>query len=81
MAWIEETIREEATGLLKIELDRAFERAGRVWNIVQVMSVNPVVLKTSLQLYGAIMFGRSDLSRRQRELLATVVSAELNCRY
>ena len=81
MAWIEETTREEATGLLKTELDRAVERAGRVWNVVQIMSVNPVVLKTSMQLYGAIMLGRSDLSRLQRELLATVVSAELNCRY
>lgn len=81
MAWIEEITREQATGLLKAELDRAVERAGRVWNIVQIMSVNPLVLKTSMQLYGAIMFGRSDLSRWQRELLATVVSAELNCRY
>jgi alkylhydroperoxidase family enzyme len=81
MAWIEENKREEATGLLRTELDKAVERAGRVWNVVQVMSVNPLVLKTSIQLYGAIMLGRSDLSRFQRELLATVVSAELNCRY
>jgi alkylhydroperoxidase family enzyme len=81
MAWIEEIKREEATGLLRTELDKAVERAGRVWNVVQVMSVNPLVLKTSIQLYGAIMLGRSDLSRFQRELLATVVSAELNCRY
>jgi alkylhydroperoxidase family enzyme len=81
MPWIEEIKREEATGLLRTELDKAVERAGRVWNVVQVMSVNPLVLKTSIQLYGAIMLGRSDLSRFQRELLATVVSAELNCRY
>ncbi len=31
--------------------------------------------------YAAIMFGPSPLSRFQRELLATVVSAELDCFY
>ena len=45
MAWIEETPREEATGLLRRELDAAVRRAGRVWNIVQVMSLNAPVLK------------------------------------
>ena len=45
------------------------------------MSVNPLVLQASIGLYGAIMFGRSALTRFQRELLATIVSAELKCRY
>ena len=81
MAWIEEITSDRATGLLKVELDKAVERAGRVWNIVQVMSVNPLVLKASIGLYGAIMFARSALTRFQRELLATIVSAELKCRY
>jgi len=31
--------------------------------------------------YAAIMFGPSRLSRFRRELLATVVSAELDCFY
>ncbi len=81
MAWIEEITHDRATGLLKVELDKAVERAGRVWNIVQVMSVNPLVLQASIGLYGAIMFGSSALTRFQRELLATIVSAELKCRY
>ncbi len=81
MSWIEEIPPEHATGPLKQELDAAVERAGRVWNIVQVMSVNPLALKASMQFYKAIMFGSSPLTRMQRELLATVVSAELNCRY
>ncbi len=81
MAWIEEITADRATGPLKRELDKAIERAGRVWNIVQVMSVNPLVLKTSMGFYASIMLGSSPLSRFQRELLATVVSAELNCRY
>ncbi len=81
MAWITEIPREEAAGLLKEELDAAMRRAGRVWNIVQVMSLNAPVLKTSMAQYAAIMFGPSPLSRFQRELLATVVSAELDCFY
>lgn len=63
------------------ELDIARKRAGRVWNIVHIMSLNPRVMKASMDQYGAIMHGRSPLSRRQREMLATVVAAERGCRY
>ena len=81
MSWITEIPREVATGLLRRELDAAVERSGRVWNIVQVMSVNAPVLRAAMGHYAAIMFGPSPLSRVQRELLATVVSAELDCFY
>ena len=81
MAWIAEIPPGEATGLLKQELDAAVRRSGRVWNIVQVMSLNAPVLKAAMAHYGAVMFGPSPLSRFQRELLATVVSAELDCFY
>ena len=81
MSWIHEIPIDEAKGPLKKEFDAALARAGRVWNIVHVMSVNALVLKASMGMYKAIMYGSSPLSRMQRELLATVVSAELNCRY
>ena len=81
MSWISEIPREQATGLLRRELDAAVRRSGRVWNIVQVMSLNAPVLKATLGQYAAIMFGPSPLSRVQRELLATVVSAEVGCFY
>ena len=81
MPWIRQIPIEEATGLLKREFEKALERAGRVWKIVHVMSLNPPVLREGIGFYGALMFGRSPLSRAQRELLATVVSAELDCRY
>ena len=70
-----------ATGLLKEQFDAALRRAGRVWNIVHVMSVNPEAMRDSMALYGTLLKGRSPLSRAQRELLATVVSAELGCHY
>lgn len=81
MPWIRQIPLESATGQLKEEFDKAIRRAGRLWHIVHVMSLNPPVLKTSIELYLAIMYGPSPLTRVQRELLATVVSAELECHY
>lgn len=81
MPWIHQIPVEKARGLLKAEFDKATRRAGRVWNIVHIMSLNPRVMKASMEQYIAIMFGPSPLSRLQRELLATVVSTELDCHY
>jgi len=81
MAWIDLPRVEEATGFLKKQFDAALKRAGRVWGIVHIMSPNPRAMKTSMDFYGALMYGPSPLSRVQRELLATVTSAELGCRY
>ena len=72
---------EDATGLLKQIFDEAIRRAGRVWHIVHIMSLNPAVLQSSMGVYSAVMFGPSPLTRQQREMLATVVSAELACEY
>ena len=72
---------DEAEGLLKEEYDAAIERAGKVFNILKAMSHRPAVLQASIGLYREIMFGESELSRRERELLATVASAEQGCHY
>jgi alkylhydroperoxidase family enzyme len=81
MPWIQQIPIEQATGLLKKEFDAAIRRAGRVWRIVHIMSLNAAVLKASIAHYSAIMHGPSPLSRVQRELLATVVASELGCHY
>ena len=81
MAWIKVVEPEEATGALKQEYDQARERAGRVFNILKVQSLNPDSLKASMELYGAAMFGPSGLSRAEREMLATVVSWANHCFY
>jgi alkylhydroperoxidase family enzyme len=72
---------EDADGVLKEEYEAAIGRAGKVFNILKAMSLNPPVLHASMELYKAIMFGESGLSRRERELLATVTSAEQSCHY
>lgn len=71
----------EATGALEREYDAAIARAGKVFNVVKAMSLNPRVLKASMGLYGAIMHGPSELSRAERELLAVVVSRANDCHY
>jgi alkylhydroperoxidase family enzyme len=71
----------EADGLLREEYDAAIERAGKVFNILKAMSLRPAVLRASMALYREIMFGESGLSRKERELLATVASAEQSCHY
>ena len=81
MAWIKQVPLADASGLLEELFDAAQKRAGRVYNIVQVMSASPRVLKDSIGLYLTLMHGPSALTRVQRELLATVVSAEIGCHY
>ncbi len=81
MPWIDQIPVEEAAGLLKVEFEKAIKRAGRIWHIVHIMSLNPEAMRDSIRFYATIMFGESPLSRVQRELVATVVSATLDCHY
>jgi alkylhydroperoxidase family enzyme len=81
MPWIRIPRVEDATGALARLFHEAITRAGRVWNIVHIMSPNPPVMEVSMGLYAALMHGPSPLSRAQRELLATVVSREVGCHY
>ncbi len=81
MAYIRQIPHEEADGLLKRIFDEAVKRAGKVFGILRVMSLNPSTLQASMGLYKATMFGRSPLSRAQRELIATVTSRANDCFY
>ena len=81
MPWIKQIPVAEASGLLKEEFDKALRRAGRVWHIVHIMSMNPRAMRDSIGFYITIMMGESPLTRVQREMLATVVSAENYCHY
>jgi uncharacterized peroxidase-related enzyme len=81
MAWIKVVELEDATGVLKQEYDAALERAGKVFNILKVQSLNPPALQASMHLYHTTMFGPSGLSRAEREMLATVTSWANHCFY
>lgn len=81
MPYIRQVADHEATGAVRRELDKAVRRAGRVWNIVRIMTPNPQALRASMSLYTTLMHGESPLSRAQREMLATVVSQVNQCVY
>ena len=81
MPYIDVIPLKRATGLLKKQYEAALARAGRIWNIISIMSLNPQAMKPSLDFYRTIMFGPSPLSRSQREMLAVVVSATNHCVY
>jgi alkylhydroperoxidase family enzyme len=81
MAWIKLVADGEATGRLKEMYDAAIARAGRVFGIVRTMSPNPPVLEKSMAFYVQVMKGPSGLSRREREMLATVTSSINDCYY
>jgi alkylhydroperoxidase family enzyme len=81
MTWIRTLAPGEATGQLARLYADAERRAGRVFGIVRAMSLNPPVLDVSMRLYLALMHGPSELSRRQRELLAVVTSRANDCHY
>ncbi len=81
MAWIKTVEPEEAAGELKSEYEAAARRAGKVFNILKVQSLNARTMHASMELYLATMHGPSGLSRAERELVATVVSAVNRCFY
>lgn len=82
MAWIRTVEPREAEGLLRRLYDAAVRRAGKVFNVLRVQSLRPGVLRASTQLYLEVMYSReSGLSRAQREMLATAVSAANECHY
>jgi alkylhydroperoxidase family enzyme len=73
---------DEAVGELAREYEAARNRSkGKLANIVRSMSLRPGVLHVSMALYREIMFGPSELSRVERELLAVVTSAANDCHY
>lgn len=81
MAYIRTIPPEEATGELKQHYDAAIKRAGRVFNIVRLQSLNPRALAASVNLYQTLMLAPGSLPRATREMLAVVVSREMDCFY
>lgn len=81
MAFIQPIPEQEAEGIIAQEYEKGRRRAGRVFNILKIMSRSPAALKDSMRMYLTIMYGESELSRGQREMIATIVSKANECFY
>ena len=73
MSWIEEVEVSEADGNLAEMYAQLEKQRGKVSNILKVHN--------HLDLYMTLMFGKSGLSRMEREAIAVVVSADNECEY
>ena len=54
---------------------------GAVANILRIHSLSPRTLAKHFHYYKELMFGRTGLSRAQRELIAVAVSQTNDCHY
>lgn len=81
MTWIKTIDPSEAGGILKEEYEAAVRRAGKVYSIVRVSSLRPDLLRSWINLYITLMHRPGKLDRRQREMLAVVVSRTNDCFY
>jgi uncharacterized peroxidase-related enzyme len=81
MSWIEEIDVSQADGVLAEMYAKLLEQRGKVANILKVQSLNPQAMDNHLDLYMTLMFGKSGLSRCEREAVAVVVSANNECEY
>jgi len=81
MAWIQTVAPDRAEGALARSYKGATGRAGHVAGIIQAMSLSPSILDASMGLYVKVMYAPGGLTRRQREMMAVVVSAANDCHY
>lgn len=81
MAWVQTIAEEQATGDLAVVYSKARERAGVLPNIARLQSLRPGTLSRSFDLYCQLMDAAGGLSKRERVLIATVVSQINGCFY
>jgi alkylhydroperoxidase family enzyme len=81
MAWVEMVAVQSASGKLKEMYERVLQRAGVVPNIAKVQSLRPRTMEPGFDLYCRIMDDPTGISKRERVLIATVVSKANGCLY
>jgi len=81
MAWVKTVGPEAAAGELRAGYGRVHERAGAVPNIARVQSLRPKTMGRGFDLYCQVMDDPTGISKRERVLVATVVSKVNGCLY
>lgn len=72
---------EEAEGRLKEIYNEVISNRGKLAEVYQIQSLLPETILKHMDLYKEIMFGKSNLKREIRELIAVIVSITNNCKY
>ncbi|CAN5199005.1 hypothetical protein BH20ACT24_BH20ACT24_12740 [soil metagenome] len=81
-AWIHMIGEEEAEGELLDLYEKVRDpRTGVVDNIMRIHGAHPATLRAHDLLYRTVMHGRSGVPRREREMIAVVVSSINRCHY
>ncbi len=81
MTWIAVIGPDGADGQLRDVYREIASARGGIAEVHRVQSLNARALRAHLELYRAVMFARSTLSRIARERIAVVVSAANQCAY
>lgn len=81
MAFIRTIERDDADGELAEAYDAVAGARGSVANILAIHGVQPRVMLAHLSLYRELMFGRSELTRIEREMIGVAVSVTNHCHY
>jgi uncharacterized peroxidase-related enzyme len=81
MAWVQTVAEDVARDDLRDVYERVRARAGLVPNIAKVQSLRPKTMAHGFDLYCRLMDDPTGLSKRERVLIATVVSKVNGCWY
>jgi len=81
MAWVDVIPDSRASGEVTELYARSKARAGRVPNIARLQSLRATTALRGFELYGQIMDSPTGITRRERVLIATVVSKINGCFY
>ena len=80
-SWIPLPDPVDAEGPLAEAYARIQGARGQVGNILRTHATRPTAMLAHLDLYRELMFTRSELSRPEREMIASVVSSVNGCHY
>jgi len=81
MSWIEMISYDDSEGDLRERFEPLQYAEGKIDHILQIHSLLPSTMTSHHKFYRDIMYGRSALSRKERELSATVISIANECHY
>ena len=81
-AWIDVIPEQDAEGLLRELYEKEWDKQHNlVDNILKVHSLHPETLRAHIDLYRTVMYGRSAITRPEREMIGVTVSAINQCHY